>query len=426
MRCVIPLMLLLHALCEIGAVGPATTFPGEPAKPRAVRPPVEPDSGAPYTAQRDDAMDRAPAKVRVPTPAGSSVAAEWPDDAGYTGQSQDAPDRAPAKMRVMAPAGSAESRTTPHAGRGEGRGRSRRPSWPTTGQIPASSATVYVNVGGSDSVGDGSVTNPYLTVSYALSTIADASSDKHYSVLMGPGRYTEASLNLKPWVYVIGQAYEASYLAVSSGSIGLDPAFADGGNRAGLVNLYLNGGTGLNWDLAAIGGEPTPSAVLLLDLVWVEGSVVVGGRPQGIDFLEAYDCFLFANVALDSMLVQMQGMQFEAALALTDSLAACDGAMSASVVEGQLQATSSGAGVVWQVSTTPAYGGWNVTGAGAQISADAVSWPPVAIMSVDPASAASRANDAGALGYTPANPSDWAAPAPATVQEALDRLAALP
>lgn len=75
------------------------------------------------------------------------------------------------------------------------------------GQTPAASQSVYVNSGGSDTVGDGSNTNPYATVGKAMASITDASLSKTYSIEIGAGRYTEVSLALKPWVFMIGYVY---------------------------------------------------------------------------------------------------------------------------------------------------------------------------------------------------------------------------
>lgn len=93
------------------------------------------------------------------------------------------------------------------------------------------------------------------------------------------------------------QQYEASKFSITGGTkeLTLHSDFANGGTRAGVYNLYLNAGTGINFDLEAIGGTPTPSAVIAIEQVWVGGSFTMKGRPQGIDFLEQFGGFVFVS-----------------------------------------------------------------------------------------------------------------------------------
>lgn len=68
---------------------------------------------------------------------------------------------------------------------------------------PSSSRMVYVNKGGNDTSGDGTINNPFITILKALTSIDDASPNKRYSVLVGPGTYNE-SFSLKANVIIIG------------------------------------------------------------------------------------------------------------------------------------------------------------------------------------------------------------------------------
>ncbi len=69
--------------------------------------------------------------------------------------------------------------------------------------LPITTQTIYVNKGGSDVSGDGRHSNPYKTISYAMSTITDSSANKRYYIDVGPGEYSE-SWNIKPWVAIKG------------------------------------------------------------------------------------------------------------------------------------------------------------------------------------------------------------------------------
>ena len=98
-----------------------------------------------------------------------------------------------------------------------------------TGQAFLLSAfqTVYVANSGSDTpgVGSGNITEPYATLSYALSQITDASSSKPYQIIMSTGVYTEINVNFKPWIYIEGGLSDLTV----SGAITLDPTWSGGG-----------------------------------------------------------------------------------------------------------------------------------------------------------------------------------------------------
>ena len=72
---------------------------------------------------------------------------------------------------------------------------------------------VYVAAGvGSDTLGDGSSSNPWATIEHAFNQITDAASDNRYAVLVAEGTYTgtgnETAFTMKPWVDLYG-GYES-------------------------------------------------------------------------------------------------------------------------------------------------------------------------------------------------------------------------
>src|SRR5580700_4722758 len=72
------------------------------------------------------------------------------------------------------------------------------------GPRPVASQLVYVSAGGgNDTTATGTIALPYATLAAAIASISDASEDKLYSVLVGPGNYDE-DLVLKPFVFVDG------------------------------------------------------------------------------------------------------------------------------------------------------------------------------------------------------------------------------
>ncbi len=295
------------------------------------------------------------------------------------------------------------------------------------GQTPSTSQTVYVNSGGSDSLGDGSNTNPYATVGKAMTSITDASLSKTYSIQIGAGRFTEVSLALKPWVFMIGQQYEATKFSISGGTkeLTLHADFANGGNRAGLFNLYLNAGTGINFDLLTIGGSPTPSAVIALEQVWVGGAFTMKGRPQGIDFLEQFGGFVFGTVSIDSVYIQSQGWQVAGDVVLTVDQFSTSGSLTNLVVMGDTHVqAATGKTNTQDFYSSSLVGGLLADGAGVQVGVDAIASydPPVQVLGAQ----VILRTHASSIAYAPSTSSDWDSPPPTTVQEALDRLAASP
>ena len=88
-----------------------------------------------------------------------------------------------------------------------------------TGSTTASSAQiVYVNKGGSDATGDGSISRPYLTLQTAINSVTDASRAKRYILSVGPGIYGGAgqSLTIRPWVFCVGSGKYATRLNFDS------------------------------------------------------------------------------------------------------------------------------------------------------------------------------------------------------------------
>jgi hypothetical protein len=110
--------------------------------------------------------------------------------------------------------------------------------------LPSQSQEVYVNVGGSDTTGVGTVNSPYATVAHALSTITDSSPTKRYTIILGPGNYTD-NFSLKANVAISGSFELNTRLG---GTIDLnDPSWNDpsgsNDNRSGFSNLALTNTT---------------------------------------------------------------------------------------------------------------------------------------------------------------------------------------
>ena len=64
-------------------------------------------------------------------------------------------------------------------------------AWATLGVTAAPANVRYVTKEGNDSTGNGSISNPYLTLKAALASIVDADPNNPYMVFMGPGFFIE-------------------------------------------------------------------------------------------------------------------------------------------------------------------------------------------------------------------------------------------
>lgn len=110
--------------------------------------------------------------------------------------------------------------------------------------LPGVDQIVYVNKGGSDISGNGSLCAPYLTITFAVNSVSDASPDLRYGFEIGPGTYNE-NVHLPANMFLLG----GSVILVRIGSVDVaHPSWSvDGDHRSGLVHLQVLGDTGLDW-----------------------------------------------------------------------------------------------------------------------------------------------------------------------------------
>lgn len=85
--------------------------------------------------------------------------------------------------------------------------------------------------------GQGSIFQPYASLSFAIAHITDASSSKPYKIIMNTGNYTDTNVALKPWIFVDGNQ---SILNIT-GSVTLDASWSTGGY------LFFNNFFNLSW-----------------------------------------------------------------------------------------------------------------------------------------------------------------------------------
>lgn len=111
--------------------------------------------------------------------------------------------------------------------------------------------TAYVNKGGNDTTGNGSIGQPYLTVAKAISSITDASPTKRYGIIIGPGDYNE-NLVIKANMFFIGQGGPLG-TRITGTTININDATwnvaGSPDNRSGFQDITINNTA--TWDFTA-------------------------------------------------------------------------------------------------------------------------------------------------------------------------------
>lgn len=293
--------------------------------------------------------------------------------------------------------------------------------------LTSTSRTLYVSLGGTDAAGCGTINNPCATVSYTLTLITDATSTKRYAVKLGPGSFTEASdLVLKPWVWIMGDQYYLTRLAVTGGTntVGLDNAFATGGTRAGLKDIYLSGSTKLNLDLQALTNVGTPSFVFEAEHFWMNSTFTFKGRNATgqFDSFEIYDAFLLGNAVIEAG----EANEWNVVQIGTTTITSTNGASSNTFVNGSYVGAVSitGNGTYSTLNQFQASGmGTSLTTVGANdLYVDGISLPPKTTQTIGGSTVMHYTSDASSVGYIPTTSGNWTV-VPTTTFGALDTLA---
>jgi hypothetical protein len=281
---------------------------------------------------------------------------------------------------------------------------------------------IYVNKGGSDSTGDGSITNPYATILFAMSTILDASPTKRYAINVGPGDYPNA-FAFKANVFIIGTSVQDTTV---SGIVSISHASwtAPGDNRSGYQNLSLLVSGSLSVDFNAVSSvegkfsfymclmtvTPTFVAFSSLNQVLFQACEIVNGFIQtGIDLrLIASSIGNGASITVNSSNLSNTKIS-----AYGSGSQGGNVSMFHSAPHSPIDALFSSFTLSGALSTV---GSVNLT-------VSASSLPSFRILS--PSTVVTYINDATALAYAPFVPANWIVPVPSVLQDAIDALAAM-
>lgn len=269
--------------------------------------------------------------------------------------------------------------------------------------------TIFVEPSGDDALGDGSFSRPYATLQKAA-TEAALLAPGNYAIRLAPGDYGGAPI---AWPVVAG--VNVSLIGAGAASNVSTPiTYTSIADPAEENVVFQNLGlTELNVDLALAGGVPKVAQVTVINCgVNLNRTDTLPAGPQivrlfnclitGIDTASA--AFVSGSQYIGGLItVQVTGTL----LVLGGSLAGCP----AITVDGS----------VALMGVLCAFASFGGTGT---LVTDAASLAPAFAPAAVTTSSVVYADTAQYMGYTAAAPADWSGSPPATIKEALDRIAA--
>ncbi len=286
--------------------------------------------------------------------------------------------------------------------------------------IPSTNQVVYASsLSGSDVTGDGSYDNPWATVAHSMTQITDSGSNKPYTISLLAARQVETTDVLwKPYVFIVGGMQRASYIRINGGSFKPDASMT-ANSWIGFSDIYIGGGTAINFDMQAIGGN---NLEFIIENCTVTGAFTIKGRNAGGgDYLEMYNCLTLGSITLDSVNFQLQAMEMGSQFTVTDTQATgATGTLDFSTIDVGISTSES------MSLNDVSYGATAgiVTTAAATLTSYR-GLPPISRRTLFSGTTIVSLDDATILPYTPAVSGNWS-PIPSDVQDALDTLAAKP
>ena len=183
----------------------------------------------------------------------------------------------------------------------------------TTPPLPSQTLAVFVNFGGNDITGNGTIDKPYLTITKAMASITDATPFKRYVIYLyppestspTPASYTD-NFSLKANVVLVGSFQSTVRL---SGTIDInDPSWYDptgnNDNRSGFMNLSLVGTTSFNFLSQSSG-----AGKLYFYSTGVNNNMSFTGFSN-INQVRFTDCLLFSGLSQNGVNMEFFGTQF--------------------------------------------------------------------------------------------------------------------
>lgn len=329
-----------------------------------------------------------------------------------------------AKLSLLAPGTSGQFLISGGAG---------APTWLTmaTAQTPTQNQYYYVaGNNGSDVTGDGTYNNPFATVMHAMGLITTAGASNRFIIKIISSKLQEpTNIALKPYVYIVGDQQDASYIRINggAGSVVPDASWATvGGARTGIQNIYFGGGTSINWDLFSTGPNTgTPSCNFDMVGVTVTGNFTYNGRVPDIDFLQMYNSYIFGTTNFDALQNSATASTFQGLATFSATQAGSNSQyIACPFLSGLTITASSTFANQEQLNACAITGTLTLTDPASHITlmTDGSSYPKHANVSITGTPTITLLSDAYGTGYTPAVPGNWST-VPSTIQQALDLIA---
>jgi hypothetical protein len=309
--------------------------------------------------------------------------------------------------------------------------------------------TLYVTPSGNDTTGDGTFFKPFATIARAnTKALTVATESTPYVVILGIGQYTE-NVAIVPYVTYITSGTQDDFNVVINGNLTLDPTWGTiaGYPDSGVEGVAVNGTTTL--DFVAVGN--TQGAVIFFNVDFNDTFAANGNNNlQGVLFelcslLDAESTTL-TGVACESigsnygdLSIVSTAIASAQLLSQGDQMGVPFGSLNTFTIDASAGMEAGFVGVVAGVASNVTLKGANasytsgVSSIGQSVTLlDGAPAPvilgsgsaPVGSLLVATGTGNWTFNATGNYGYTPAVSGNWVGPAPTTVKEALDRIAA--
>ena len=285
--------------------------------------------------------------------------------------------------------------------------------------------TIVVDPNGSDSAGSGTIAAPYKTIAKGLAVASSRAptTSNRICVLAMPGQYAETTdLKLPRWTWLCGlnQGMHARFTIVSStGAIGIDSQNwnpVNDGDQGGFANIRFASAVTVTGPQAPNGQD------VVVDFTFCRFNTDVSWTyfSSGAD-IEFFLCIHEGNLTGTHGAFYSNQSNFNNCTVAMGGTAEHINSTFGNVTLTQASGITGGDPMFFVACNMNAL---SVSGTGAVVSADSISLPPAASITLAGGAALQNLGDCSSLTYTPAVAGNWASTPPATVQAALDRIAA--
>lgn len=169
-------------------------------------------------------------------------------------------------------------------------------TWQTISTSSPIGQMKYVAKTGNDSTGDGSQEKPYLTIAAAMAAITDATPSKRYVVRIAAGAYTEASVQIKANVFLVGESKESVRI---TGAVSMHPDFNQASSqdcRSGASMVTFVSAADFNWTTVT-----SPAGKLYFNEVVFASTLAMYGYNNAIAQAQLNACLVFGNMTVSGI-----------------------------------------------------------------------------------------------------------------------------